>query len=97
MKGYKLIPILAIALLIPSFAEAKHSHRKRENHRIAQVHRHGPPPWAPAYGYRAKQARGRGYYHDDRCYRDYGYHENNRRERRRGSGVSIGGVVVIRF
>lgn len=54
MKAYKLIPILAVTLLVPSFAEAKHSTRNKQRHRTERIYRQGPPPWAPAYGHRAK-------------------------------------------
>ena len=99
MKAYKLIPVLAIALLIPSFAEAKHSKRKKQRHYTEQTHRHGPPYWAPARGYRVKHVRGhdrRGYNRnrrrDDRYYNDRG--RSHRRDRR---GVNFGGIIVIRF
>lgn len=99
MKAYKLIPILAVTLLVPSFAEAKHSTRNKQRHRTERIYRQGPPPWAPAYGHRAKHTghrHGRGFYRDqhnrpnDRHYRD----RSHRRDRR---GINIGGVIVISF
>ena len=101
MKAYRLIPILAIALLIPSFAEAKHAKRNKQRHYSESIHHHRPPHWAPAHGYRVKQVRGhhrRGYNrhrhhrHDDRYYNNRG--RSHRRDR---GGVRIGGTIVIRF
>ena len=89
MKAYKLIPILAIALLVPSLAQAKHSDRGKRQHYVERTHHHGPPSWAPAYGYRAKHGH---YRRDD--YRRHHRRDTHRRDRR---GVHIGGVIVISF
>ncbi len=107
MKVYPFIPILAIALLIPSFAEAKHSKRKRQRHYTEHIRHHQPPFWAPAHGIRVTHLRGhdrRGYhYHDHRLRNrnrgfDHRYdHSRGRTYRRDRRGVSIGGVIVIRF
>lgn len=68
-----------------------HQHREREG---------GPPPWAPAHGYRGKQGKGRG--HDDEVYvtisREIGIPQGTCRREVIGSivGGVIGGVIGAR-
>ncbi len=99
MKAYKLIPILAIALLVPSLVQAKQSHRGKRGHYVERTHQHGPPSWAPAYGYRAKHGHYRRddyrrHHRRDTHHRDTHRRDTHRRDRR---GVHIGGVIVISF
>jgi len=103
MKAFQLIPILAIALLIPSFAEAKHSKRKKPRHRTEQTHHYRSTFWTSARDLRATQGRGhdrRGYNSNRNRHRGHQdrYDNNRGRSRRRGRrGVGFGGTIVIRF
>jgi len=111
MKVYKFIPILAVAMLIPSFAEAEHSDRGQRRQYTERDHDRYPLNWA-TYGRRTGHDRG---YHHTTTYgrRQHGYHENHYycdhrshdryghsrqgSHRRSRRGVHFGGVIVIRF
>ena len=87
MKVYKFIPILAVALLIPSFVAAEHSDRGRSRQYSERDHDRYPLNWA-TYGRRAGYDRGhdqgydRGYargrnHHTTYGHRQYGHHNDH--------------------
>ncbi len=83
MKVYKFIPILAVAMLIPSFAEARHSDRGQRRQYTERGHDHYPLNWA-TFGHRTGHDRGynhtttyghRQYGHRQYGHRQYGHHQ----------------------
>ena len=61
-----LFPLVLLLYSEPAFAQGKgHGHGKRK-HDVVVVKHKGPPPWAPAHGYRHRHI----FFPDYRCYYD---------------------------